>query len=86
MDAVGVVCEFDPLHRGHERLLLYGHDAARLCGLVSAASAHGPDARARFVPRSGAAARRYKIKMDRSNSSCPSVHQNLVEFASADAK
>ena len=21
MDAVGVVCEFDPLHRGHEALL-----------------------------------------------------------------
>ena len=30
MDAVGVVCEFDPLHRGHERLLRRAGESGRV--------------------------------------------------------
>ena len=30
MDAVGVVCEFDPLHWGHERLLRRAGESGRV--------------------------------------------------------
>ena len=29
MDAVGIICEFDPLHRGHERLLRRAGESGR---------------------------------------------------------
>lgn len=46
MDAVGVVCEFDPLHRGHERLLRRAGESGRV--LVCAMSGN-------FTQRGGAA-------------------------------
>lgn len=46
MDAVGVVCEFDPLHRGHERLLRRAGASGRV--LVCAMSGN-------FTQRGGAA-------------------------------
>lgn len=46
MDAVGVVCEFDPLHRGHERLLRRAGESGR--ALVCAMSGN-------FTQRGGAA-------------------------------
>lgn len=46
MDAVGVVCEFDPLHRGHERLLRRAGKSGRV--LVCAMSGN-------FTQRGGAA-------------------------------
>lgn len=46
MDAVGVVCEFDPLHRGHERLLHRAGESGRV--LVCAMSGN-------FTQRGGAA-------------------------------
>lgn len=45
MDAVGVVCEFDPLHRGHERLLRRAGESGRV--LVCAMSGN-------FTQRGGA--------------------------------
>lgn len=46
MDSVGVVCEFDPLHRGHERLLRRAGESGRV--LVCAMSGN-------FTQRGGAA-------------------------------
>lgn len=46
MDAVGVVCEFDPLHRGHERLLRRAGESGQV--LVCAMSGN-------FTQRGGAA-------------------------------
>lgn len=46
MDAVGIVCEFDPLHRGHERLLRRAGESGRV--LVCAMSGN-------FTQRGGAA-------------------------------
>ena len=46
MDAGGAVCEFDPLHRGHEHLLRRAGEAGR--GLVCAMSGN-------FTQRGGAA-------------------------------
>lgn len=46
MDAVGVICEFDPLHRGHERLLRRAGESGRV--LVCAMSGN-------FTQRGGAA-------------------------------
>ena len=46
MDAVGVVCEFDPLHRGHERLLRRAGESGRV--LVCAMSGN-------FTQRGGTA-------------------------------
>mgnify|MGYP002515740842 CR=1 FL=1 len=59
MDAVGIICEFDPLHRGHERLLRRAGESGRpvVCAMSGSFTQRGGAACAEKFTRAEMAAR-----------------------------